>query len=471
MATVKTSVTELPESRVRVEAEVPSDEVERRLQDTARQIGRQMKVPGFRKGKVPVPMVLQRVGRSTLLDETIRDSLPAWYGDAIDGAGIVPVGDPHLNLADLPPEGQPLRFSIEIGVRPPASLGDYRGLEVGRREPDVSDEAVEQELETLRDRLARLETVEEPATTGDFAVLDFTATVDGEPLEGGEARDELVELGAGRLPGEMEDGLLGASAGERREIDVSFPADHGSAQLAGRTTRFEVAVKEIKRKQLPDLDDDLAADAAGFDTLQELREDLRSRLEEAERRAIDAEFHEAVLDAAVAGARVDVPEPLIDARARELWERLAHTLGDRGLSRDAYLRVSGKTEEEILREARPDAERALRREAVLAAIVEAEGIEPSEEDLLQALEHSAEHEETTPAELLERLRRAGRLEALRRELAHRQAVDLLAREARPIPVEQAQARDKLWTPGKEEREPAGSETAAPRAGELWTPGS
>jgi trigger factor len=471
MATVRTRVTDLPESRVRVEAEVPADEVERRVQHTARRIGRQLKLPGFRRGKVPPPMVLQRVGRSTVLDEAVRDSLPTWYVDAIDDAGIVPVGDPQVNLADLPGEGQALRFSIEIGVRPRAELGDYRGLEVGRREPDVSDAAVERELEALRDRLARLETVDRPAGVGDFVVLDFAGTVDGQPIEGGEARDELVELGAGRLPAEMDEGLVGASAGERREIDVGFPDDHGSPQLAGRTAGFDVTVKEVKRKQLPELDDDLAADAAGFDTLGELRADLRARLEEADRRSIDSEFREAAVDAAVAAARVDVPETLIDARARELWERLARTLADQGVSREAYLRVSGKTEEELLREASPDAERALRREAVLAAIVEAEGIEPSEEELLQALEHSAQHEQTTAAALLERLRQAGRLDALRRDLAHRLAADLVTREARPIPVEQARARDKLWTPGKEEAASKASEEARPRAGDLWTPGS
>jgi trigger factor len=471
MSPVKTSVTELPESRVRVEAEVPADEVERRLQQTARQIGRQMKLPGFRRGKIPPPMVLQRVGRSMVLDETVRDSLPTWYVDAIDDAGIVPVGDPQLNLAELPGEGQALRFSIEIGVRPGAELGEYRGLEVGRREPEVSDAAVERELEALRDRLARLETVERPAAAGDFVVLDFAGTVDGQPIEGGEARDELVELGAGRLPAQMDEGLVGASAGEHREIEVSFPEDHGSAQLAGRTARFDVTVKEVKHKRLPDLDDDLAADAAGFDSLDELRADLRTRLEEADRGAIDSEFREAAVDAAVAQARVDVPEALIDARAGELWERLVRTLSEQGVSREAYLQVSGKTEEELLREARPDAERALRREAVLAAIVETEGIEPSEEELLPALEHSAQHEQTTAAELLERLRRAGRLDALRTDLAHRQAVDLVAGEARPIPVEQARARDKLWTPGKEDAAAKPPEGARPRAGELWTPGS
>jgi trigger factor len=467
---VKTSVTELPESRVRVEAEVPAEEVERRLQQTARQLGRQMKVPGFRKGKVPPPMVVQRVGREAVLDETVRGSLASWYVEAIDDAGIVPVGDPDLDLSKMPAEGEPLQFSIEIGVRPRARLGQYRGLEVGRREPEVPDEAVEGELEALRDRLARLETVDQPVASGDFVVVDFAGTVDGEPIEGGEARDELIELGDGRLAPEMEEALAGASAGDERRVEVAFPADHRSPQLAGKTGAFEVTVKEVKRKQLPELNDDFAGDAAGFDTLQELRDDLRAKLEEADRQAIESEFREAVLDAAVAEADVDLPEALVEARAREMWQQLSHALGHQGVSKEAYLRVTGKREDEVVADARPDAERALRREAVIAAVIEAEGIEPSDEDLHSSLERSAEREHTTPAELVERLREAGRLETLRRDVAARKALDLLASEAKPISVEKAKARDKLWTPGKPEPAKPG-EPKTPRAGELWTPGS
>src|SRR5438876_576784 len=190
---VKTNVTELPESRVRVEAEVPADEVERRLNQTAKALGREMKIPGFRKGKVPPPVVLRRVGRQAVLDETLRSSLGTWYVDAIDAAGIAPVGDPEVALGDLPAEGEALTFSIEIGVRPTAEPGEYRGLEVGRREPAVDEEAVEQEVENLRERLARLETVDRPAQRGDFVVVDYVGAVDGEPFGGGEARDQPIE--------------------------------------------------------------------------------------------------------------------------------------------------------------------------------------------------------------------------------------------------------------------------------------
>src|SRR5690242_14850116 len=160
---VKTTVTELPESRVRVEAEVPADEVERRLQQAAKQLGRQMRIPGFRKGKVPPPVVIRRLGREAVLDEALRSSLGNWYVDAIDEAGITPVGDPDLDVGDLPAQGQPLAFSIEIGVRPKAELGDYKGLEVGRREPHVDDEQIQEQVDQLRERFATLDTVDRPA--------------------------------------------------------------------------------------------------------------------------------------------------------------------------------------------------------------------------------------------------------------------------------------------------------------------
>jgi trigger factor len=170
--TISTSVTELPESRVRVEAEVPPEEVEKRIAQAARALGRGMRVPGFRAGKAPAPVVIKRVGREVVLDEAVRDSIGSWYSAAIDAAAIVPVGEPRLDMGELPGHGQPLTFSIEIGVRPEAQLGDYKGLEVGKREPAASDEQVEAEIEALRERAGRLETVERPAETGDFVVMD-----------------------------------------------------------------------------------------------------------------------------------------------------------------------------------------------------------------------------------------------------------------------------------------------------------
>jgi trigger factor len=466
MPSVKTNVTELPDSRVRVEAEVPAEEVERQIQQAARQLGRQLRVPGFRKGKVPPPVVIRRLGRDAVLDEALRSSLGSWYVDAIDEAGIAPVGDPELDVGELPAEGQPLAFSIEIGVRPRAKLGEYKGLEVGRREPLIGEDAIDQEIEGMRDRFATLETAERPAQTGDYVVMDYVGKIDGEPFEGGEGRDQLLELGSGRLIPGFEEQLTGASAGDQRTVEVTFPEDY-AGDLGGQRATFDVAVNEVKTKLLPELTDDFAADAGGFDTIAELREDVAERLKEVQERAIEREFEESVLDAAVAQAEVELPDKLVHARAHELLEQTLSTLARRGISKDAYLRIAGKDEETLAHEAEPDAAQALRREAVLAAIIEAEGIEPSDEDVLAMLGPSAERDGVAPDKLLEQLRGNASLERVREDVARSQAIDLLVREATPISVDQAQAREKLWTPGKEGSEPGSGRGS----GQLWTPGS
>ena len=469
MATVKTNVTELPESRVRVQAEVPAEEVERRVQQAARKLGGQLRVPGFRKGKVPPPVVIRRLGREAVFDEALRSALGEWYVSAIDEAGIAPVGEPDINVSDdIPGQGQPLAFSIEIGVRPEAKLGEYKGLEVGRREPTVADEAIDAEVERLRDRLATLDTVERPAERGDHVVVDYLGKVDGEPFPGGEGRDQLIELGSGRLIDGFEDQLAGASAGEERTVNVTFPDDY-PGDLGGQQATFDVNVKEVKAKRLPELDDDFASEASEFDTLAELREDIAGRLRHADEHAIEREFEEAVLEAATNEAQVELPEPLIHARAHELLEQTFSALARQGIGKDTYLKIAGKDEETLAHDAEPDAAAALRREAVLAAIVAAEKIEPTDEDLVEALRPAAERDGSDPAELVEQLRKGGRLEPLREDVASRQALKLLVREAKPISVEQAKARQKLWTPGKEE--PAEGADSASGSGQLWTPGS
>jgi trigger factor len=459
--TVNTSVTELPESRVRVEAQVPPEEVEKSIAQAARALGRNLRVPGFRAGKAPAPVVIKRVGREAVLDEAVRDSIGAWYSAAIDDAAIVPVGEPELDLGELPGHGQSLTFSIEIGVRPRAELGEYKGLEVGRREPAAADEQIEEQIAQLRERAGRLETVDRPAAEGDFVVMDYLGTLDGEPFAGGEGRDQMVELGSGRLVPGFEEQLGGARAGDERTVAVEFPDDYGAEELAGRQAKFAVAVKEVKAKELPPVDDELATEA-GFDTLDELRDDIRERLSETEGQRIDAEFREAVLDSAVANAKVEIPDALVAARSRELFDQMMHSLGHQGISKEMYLQISGRSEDDIVAEGKADAERQIKREAVLAAIVEAEAVEPSDDELLEALEQAAPSESTSAKKLLERMKSAGRLDAFKAEIAQRKALDLIAESAKPISVEQAQARDKLWTPGTDAEE---------RSTQLWTPGS
>ncbi|MDQ3849876.1 MAG: trigger factor [Actinomycetota bacterium] len=464
MATaIRTTVTELPESRVRVQAELDAAELQRSVERTARKIGSELKIPGFRKGKVPPPVVIQRIGRETILDETVQTGLTDWYLRAVENAGIRPVGDPDVKMGAMPGEGEPLRFSVEVGVRPKATLGEYRGLEVGRREPQAPEEDVEKELESMRERLARLEAVDRAAGDGDFVLVDFVGYIDGEPFAGGEGRDQVIELGANRFIPGFEEALDGAEAGDEVTVDLTFPESYPKPELAGRPAQFEVSVKEVKVREMPELDDDLAVEL-GYDTLEEAREDIANRLREEDAARIQEEFREAAIDAAVRQAQIKVPRPLVEARAQELWQRLLHDLGHQQISKETYLKLADKTEEQALAEARPEAEQALKREAVIAAIVEAEGIDPAPAELMEALEPIAERNDTTVKKLHDRLRSSGQLSDMYEQLAAKRAIDLVAETAVPVSVEQAEAREKIWTP-----DPKVSEAKTDK--QLWTPGS
>jgi trigger factor len=445
---LKTKTTELPDSRVRVEVEVPEEALERELKSAAADLGREMRVPGFRSGKVPAEVVLRQVGREAVLDEAVRRGLPGWYEEALADAGIQTVGDPKVDLTDLPEKGSPLAFTIEVGVVPPARLGDYKGVEVGRREPKVDDEEIDAELERLRESLASLETVERAAAEGDYVVMDYVGSTDGATFEGGEGRGQVVELGSGRLIPGFEDQLAGASAGEERTVELTFPDDYPAEHLAGKDASFAVEVKEVKEKRLPELDDDFAVEAGGFDSLDELRSEIESRIAAAEERAIEGEFREAAVDAVVAQARIDVPHELVHSKAHEMWHRTARRLSAQGINPEQYLQMTGKTEEELVVESEGDAETALKREAVLAAIVEAEGIEVTDEEIEQALRASAPPDASDKQlkRALKRARSQGADEALREDIAMRKAVDLVVENAKPIEAGRAAAREKLWTP-------------------------
>jgi trigger factor len=460
---MQTNVTELPDSRARVEVSVDAAEVDKRVKETATRLGGEMKIPGFRKGKVPPEMVLQRLGRQTVLTEALESSLGDWYERAMAQAAVNSVGDPKLDLSQLPDAGQPLEFAIEVAVRPPAELGSYKGLEVGRAETEVPDEAVEEELGRLREGFARLNPVERAAGEGDVALIDYEGTIEGEPFEGGAAKDYLLEIGAERVLPEFEQAVKGASGGESREATVNFPEDYQGEEVAGKTALFKIDVREVREKELPELDDDFAAEASEFETLDELRGTIRGRMEDYLEGQTRERFREAALDAAVANATVDIPDEIVEARANEMWERVERRLRQQGMEPGTYLQMQGKTREEIIEEARPDASRALKREAVLEAVAQAEEIEIGEEDMLEALQIPPGHEDhghPEPADALKEIRDSGRENLLKEDLRMRKALDVISESAQPIPLEQAEAREAIWTPEKEPEEKR----------ELWTPG-
>ncbi len=460
---MKTDVTELPDSRVRVEVEVPADLVDRGMQRAARSLAREMRMPGFRKGKAPPSLVIQRLGFGAVMQEAVRDSLPEWYEQGLLRSGVSPIGDPEIEIVSSPEaEGERLEFKFEIGVRPKAKLGEYKGIEVGKAEAEPTEEIVDREVERIREGFTKLEPVERAAAEGDVLLIDYEGLIDGKAFEGGKETDGMLELGSGRFIEGFEEQLAGVSGGEQREVKVTFPADYQAEHLAGKEAVFNVDVKEVREKVLPELDDDFASEASEFETLEELRADIGKRVSEAVDERAEQDFRVAAVDAAAAAATVEIPDALVAARAAERWERVERQLAGRGMSPDSFLQMQGKTREEVLEESKPDAKRELEREAVLAAIAEAEAIEVSEEEMVEALAHTAEHERTTPEKLLARLRENGRDAMVREDIEVRKAIDVVADSAVPIPLEQAEAREKIWTPEKEKEE---------EKGELWTPDS
>jgi trigger factor len=460
MSAVSTTVTELPDSRVKVEAEVTTKALEQAMLDTAKVLARDLRMPGFRQGKVPPPVVIRRYGRETVLDEALRRTMGTWLVAAIEEADLKTVGEPEVNIGEAPPAGQPLTFDFEISVRPRATLGSLEPFEVGRREAVADAERVDKELEQLRERQAKLVAVEREAKQGDTVLISFVGRIDGEEFDGGAGRDQLVELGSGRLVPGFEDQLQGAKGGEDRDVTVQFPDDYGAEQLQGVEAIFSVTVHEVQEKQLPELTDEFAEEAAGVDTLDELREDIGQRISEEDGTAVEREYREAVIDTLMLKADVEIPDSLARARAGELLERTLNQLAQQGIQRELYFQMSGKTEEELIGEASPEASRSLRREAAVEAYIAQEGIEPGDGDLLDVLNAPAAQQGTTPEKLLKRLTRDGHRDELVSDVAQQQAIEKLVEAATPVSVEEAKSKGLLWTP-----EPG--EDAATGGGRPW----
>ena len=463
---METQVTELDGSRVKVDVDLTADEVAERTNRAARSMAREMRLPGFRKGKAPPSLVIQRVGFPAVLEEALRDALPEWYQQAIIESGVVPIGDPEVEVGGVPDgEGEPLSFQFEVGVRPDAVLGEYLGLEVERPEAAAPEDIVDREVDRLREGMARLEPVDRAATKGDHLLVDFTGRLDGEEFEGGSARDQVIELGSGRLIEGFEEQLEGATGGQEVEVEVTFPEDYGAAELAGKDAQFDVSVREVREKILPEADDDFAIQASEFEGMAELREDISARVAEVAEQRIEQDFRLAAVDAAVDNATVELPDALVRARGEERWERFERQIEAQGMNPDSYLQMHGKTREEVIDESLEDAAREISREAVLVAVADAEGLEVDDEELEAELAHMAEHERTTPAKLLERLRRDGRDRLVAADIRVRKAIDLIAEKAVPVPVEVTRDESGQDADGAGPDEPVEGEGK-----KLWTPG-
>jgi trigger factor len=446
---VKTTVAELPENKVRLEVEVPEADVKHALDHAASDLAASARIPGFRKGKVPMRLIVSRLGRDAVWQEAVRSHLEGWFWSAAASSGIQPVGSPELELGEEPGDGGPFRFTATVPVLPKPELADWNELEVGAEEAEIPGELVDREIDRLRASVAELVPAgERPVREGDTAVLDLV----GEQAD--PQRDYVAEVGTGRLIPEIEEVLAGMSAGDTRTVTLPLEG--------GETTSVDVTVKEVREPVLPELDDEFARAASEFETLAELRSDIEGRLREELEEELESKFREDAVDALVGASRTEVPSAVVDRRTVELWTGMARSLERRGISAETYLAMSGQSQDEVLERLREEADRAVKRELVLDAVAESAGIDVGDEELEAFVREQAEAAGDDPAATLATLREHGALERLRGDLRLRKALDEVAASVKRIPADVAAAREKLWTPEKEK--PASGRN-------IWTPGS
>jgi trigger factor len=446
---MSTQVEELADNRVRLTVEVPQADLQHAVEHATSDLAGSVKVPGFRKGKVPTAVLEARIGRERIFNEAVESHIGGWFMNAAATNRIRPVAPPEYDY-DLPEtEDGPFSFTATVSVQPKPEPADWTKLEVPFVEVEVPQEAVDQELEELRSSVAELAPVaDRPARTGDVAVIDV---VD----ESGEGqRDLVVELGAGRLVEELERALTGASPGETKELALEQPD--------GSTKKATVTLKELKEKILPPLDDELARAASEFDTLDELRADIEGRIREVLDEEAETAYRAAAVDMLVEASGVEAAGPLVEARTRELLNAFVRSLERRGISADAYLQLTGQSGDQLVERLRGEAQLSVGRELVLEAVADKLGLEVSDEEIEELIREQAEAHGDDPDESVKQVFESGGHETLRADLRLRKALDRVADEAQRIPADVARARESIWTPDKE---------SPPTETKLWTPGS
>lgn len=440
---MKTTIEKLENDRVAIEVEVDAERVEEALERAYRKVVRTLNVPGFRKGKVPRAVIERRFGVEILYEDAIDELLPVAYREALKEHALEPIDQPEIDIQEFQ-KGRPFRFKAEVQLKPTVTLGEYKGIELTKRKPRVTEADVDTVLRDLQEQHAQLvvadrETVEQ----GDFVLIDFEGFIDGEPFSGGAAKGYVVEVGAGRMIAGFEEQLVGAKLGETTEVRVTFPEDYRSEELAGKEALFRVTVQEIKVKQLPELNDEFAQEVSEKESLAELRGLIRENLEkDAENRAMSALRDEAVQKVSE-GASVHIPEVLIHREAHRMVHELSHRLGYQGLTLEAYLEATERTVEDLENEFRPDAERRVKAALVLDAVAEAEGIQVEESDVEARIdEYAAGLDEENAKAVRAYWQKEENREDLVSSIRTRKTIDFIVANARITEVE-ADAGDSL----------------------------
>lgn len=421
---MNSAVETLGPTRVKLTVEVPFEELQPAVDAAYRKVSQQIRLKGFRPGKVPPRLIDQHVGRSTVLQEAINDALPGLYGDAVRTNEIDILGHPEIEITQLD-DGQQLVFTAEVDVRPEITLPDYDGLPVTVEDAEVSEAEVDEQLAGLRERFATLAGVERAAAAGDYVSIDLSATIDGETVEDAGATNLSYEVGSDSLVQGLDDAIVGLSAGESQDFDTQLRAgEHG-----GESARATVAVRSVKEKQVPEFDDEFAMTASEFETIEELRADIRSRLERVKRLTQGMQAREKVLDALLEQVDVPVPEHTLGDEAAYRKQQFEEQLEAAGLTREAYAEAEGKPVEAIDDELETGARTAIITQFVLDAIARKEELSVAESDLTETIVRRAQQAGVRADEYAQQVVAHGQLGALMTEVLRGKALALLLERA------------------------------------------
>ena len=411
--------------------EVPAEQFESALKTSYNKNKNKFNIPGFRKGKAPQAMIEKMYGVGVFYEDAVDEAINASYPDAAKESGLEIVSRPEISIEQVE-KGKSFIYVATVATKPEVTLGEYKGIEVEKAKPEVTDADVEAELKKVQEQNSRLVSVEDRAVAdGDQTVIDFEGFVDGKAFEGGKAEDYTLVIGSHSFIDTFEDQLIGKNIGEDVEVNVTFPAEYHAADLAGKPATFKVKIKEIKMKELPELNDEFASEVSEFETLEAYKEDVKNKLAETKQAQATAENENNVVQKVVDNAQMDIPAPMVDEQVRNMIEDYARRLQSQGISFDQYLQFTGSTIEQLQEQMRPQAELRLRTRLVLEAVVAAEKIEPSDELVDAEIKKMSENYKMDAEQIKTIMGEAG-MAQMKADMAVQEAVDFLVAEAKLV---------------------------------------
>ncbi|QEK12923.1 trigger factor [Crassaminicella thermophila] len=425
---MSSTVVKKENNEVTLKIQVSAEDFEKGIQKAYNKMKGRFNIPGFRKGKAPRKIVELHYGREVFYEEAINEVFPKAYESAIDEHNLEPVDRPSLDFDEIV-KGQDVVFTVTVTVKPEVTLGDYKGIEVEKKEYNVTNEDVEKEIEGLRERNARLIAVERPIKTGDTVIIDYAGFVGEEQFEGGTAEKQTLVIGSGTFIPGFEEQLVGANAGDEVEVKVTFPEEYHAENLAGKDAVFKVTVHEVKEKELPELDDEFAKDVSEHDTLEALKEDIKNKQEEAAKKRAERELKDDVVKKVTENVEVDIPEIMIEHQIDDMLNEFSYQLQFQGLNLDTYLQYTGTKMEDMREQMKEDAYNRVKTQLTLEAIGKAENIEVADEDIDKEIENYAK-QYNMDVEKFKKTLRPHDLENIKEGIKVRKTVDFLVENAK-----------------------------------------